>query len=207
VQSDLVDPDKGNEGRVQAWILVRDIRSSHAFDGGAPAAGGGPDVPAPPPPPLGSCSNYGELYERSLQLTRSCCDAPGSCEAGMPLECSADCATQLPSFMESCDQFLQLGVNSGLLSTLQSARAGCPAPVPCGTTAEFTAQMAPLNDACCTGGSDCSGGSPSECSSGCADVLLPLLEHCSSYLLLPDNTALHSLLVDAASRCDGGGGH
>ena len=142
-----------------------------------------------------------------LHLTRSCCDAPGSCEAGMPLECSADCATQLPSFMDSCDQFLQLGVNSGLLSTLQSARAGCPAPVPCSSTAEFTAQMAPLNDACCTGGSDCSGGSPSECSSGCADVLLPLLERCSSYLLLPDNTALHSLLVDAASRCGGGGGH
>ena len=59
----------------------------------------------------------------------------------------------------------------------------------------------------CTSGPDCSGEAPSECSSGCADVLLPLLEHCSSYLLLPDNTALHSLLVDAASRCGGGGGH
>ena len=66
--------------------------------------------------------------------------------------------------------------------------------------------MSPINNACCSGPSDCSTGSPSQCTSECADVLLPLMETCRSYLLEPDNRAVKSLMDDAASHC-GTGGH
>ncbi len=72
--------------------------------------------------------------------------------------------------------------------------------------AEFEAQMAPINSACCSGSSDCSSGSPSQCSAECASVLLPVMASCRTYLLAPENHAVKTLMDDAASRC-GTGGH
>ena len=97
----------------------------------------------------------------------------------------ADCATQLPSFMDSCDQFLQLGVNSGLLSTLQSARAGCPAPVPARLAGSRLADGAERR-AAPAGRIAVEGARAVQL--GVRRRVLPLLGHCSSYLLLPDNT-------------------
>lgn len=90
---------------------------------------------------------------------------------------------------------------------LDAAAASCPAIVPCTNTAEFEALMAPINPACCSGGSDCSSGSPSQCSDDCAAVLLPLRDACHTYLLAAENRGLKTLLDDAASRCNTGGGH
>lgn len=145
---------------------------------------------------------------RNRPVTRSCCDAPGSCpEVGIPTSCSIDCAMELNPFTAACADFLDLAVNVGLKSILEGAQASCPTIVPCTTVAEFEALMAPVNPACCSGGSDCSSGSPSQCSADCAAVLLPLVETCRSYLHAPENHAVKTLMDDAASRCNTGGGH
>jgi hypothetical protein len=73
--------------------------------------------------------------------------------------------------------------------------------------AEFEAQMMPINTACCSGPSDCSTGSPTQCTVECAGVLLPVMESCRTYLLAPENHAVKTLMDDAASRCGTGGGH
>lgn len=140
-------------------------------------------------------------------VTRSCCDTPGSCpEVGIPTSCSIDCAEDLNPFTAACADFLNLGVNSGLKSILDRTQASCPTIVPCTSMAEFEAQMAPINSACCSGSSDCSSGSPSQCSAECASVLLPVMASCRTYLLAPENHAVKTLMDDAASRC-GTGGH
>ena len=47
---------------VQAWILVRDVRVSAAFNGGTGAA----PSPAPPVGNLPACTDYNEFHQLSL---------------------------------------------------------------------------------------------------------------------------------------------
>lgn len=192
----------GQESRAQAWILIRDLGVSTAFSGGTGTGAGGTTTPVAP---SGSCTDYNEFYQLSVPVTRTCCDMPGSCpEADIPTTCSRDCADEIIPFQAACADFLALSVNRGLKAVLDAAVATCPAVVPCGTTAEFEALMAPINGACCSPPSDCSGGSPTACSTGCGNILLPLMENCHAFLLTPENHALQSLLQDASSRCVGG---
>ena len=171
----------GQEHRVQGWILVRDLGVASAFSGGTGAAGGA----TPPPPPVGSCTDYNEFYQLSVPVTTTCCDTPGSCpEADIPTSCSRDCADELIPFQAACASFLALSVNSGLKAVIDATAATCPAVVSCGTTAEFEALMAPINGACCAPPSDCSGGSPTACSTGCGNILLPLMDNCHEFLLM-----------------------
>jgi hypothetical protein len=56
----------GAEQGTQAWILVRDVRTSAAFNGGTGAV-----APPPPPPPPGAdelppCTDYSEFHRLSL---------------------------------------------------------------------------------------------------------------------------------------------
>ena len=57
-----------------------------------------------------------------------------------------------------------------------------PAGLPCTDIAEFIEYSHLVREACCDDSSPCTHGWPAQCSSGCADVLLPMTTTCEAFL-------------------------
>eukprot|EP01051_Picozoa_sp_SAG22_P005321 SAG22_NODE_312_length_12614_cov_4.783540_9_plen_2027_part_00 len=74
----------------------------------------------------------------------------------------------------------------------------------CGSFAEFSLLLGPMNEACCVGDS-CAGGGPSSCPGDCASVLLPIQAACAGFFA--GNLAFASIAAaidSAAAQCLGG---
>lgn len=165
--------------------------------------------PSPPSPPLGPpqagepCETFEEFGQYSESVDLACCTSGSPCVQGLPTACSESCAAVLLPMQIACHNFISMV--GFLRSSIESAVATCPAPdPPCSTMTEFMEYSQEVTAACCSDASDCAGGVPSQCSVGCAVVLLPMQRQCTDFLAAV-GFGMQETIELAASTC--GDGH
>ena len=143
-----------------------------------------------------------------------CCDEPTEdCATGFPATCNADCATVLLPMQEACEGFLSSSpLWMGTKRVVDAAAANCPvatvpAPPPpaplqdCNDFGQLQQLLGPINAACCTSAVDCSTGMPETCDASCATVLLPFSASCATFLQLPINAGLKTIIDAVVGTC------
>jgi hypothetical protein len=77
----------------------------------------------------------------------------------------------------------------------------------CSTSAELSALVKRIDEACCTAAYPCQGGAPTKCSARCGSILVPFQAACSSGILEGSASAGTRSLIDAAAAlCAASGG-
>ena len=71
-------------------------------------------------------------------------------------------------------------------------------PAQCREDDEFAAWSAAVTAACCTDGSSCDGGFPTECKPACANILLPMQHACADFLR---TSRMQTMVDQAAASC------
>ena len=102
-----------------------------------------------------------------------------------------------------CADFLASPLNVGMRDILEAAVSTCPAPLACDNFKDLQQLLdTVINPDCCGNpGQDCSSGVPATCDAGCATVLLPFQAACATFLSLPMNSGMKSIIDVTANSC------
>ena len=157
-----------------------------------------------------ACTSLAEFTAINARVTKVCCDQPTeSCRTGVPATCNAGCAAVLVPAKQACTSpkgFLTLPSMAVVKRAFTTAAAKC-APVlsACTSLAEFTAINARVTKVCCDQPTEsCRTGVPATCNAGCAAVLVPAKQACTSpkgFLTLPSMVVVKRAFTTAAAKC------